>query len=154
MLKIILISFKANVTGIVLAGASGLKSEISKDILGNVLSPLVMAIVDVNYGGRQGFLEAFKLTIQLLSNVKLAMEERKVCEFLERVGKSHPVALGIQEVLHAIDAKALKTLFIYKDIDVYHPTGSHMVDTRLARLRCGSSRCLPRGYRELQGSRI
>ena len=61
-----------NVTGLIIAGAAELKEELNKgEFLGPVLSPLVLNVVDVNYGGNQGFNEAIKLSSSLLGDVQI-----------------------------------------------------------------------------------
>jgi len=117
------------VTGIIIAGAAELKDELRKgEFLGPVLKGIVVGVFDVNYGGEQGFSEAIKLSSSLIGDIALTREEKKLTEIIAKVAKGEPVAIGMREVLEAIEAKAISHLIIFKNFDENHPCGEPMID--------------------------
>jgi len=62
---------KANVTGLVLAGSADFKNDLAQsDLLDLRLQAKIIKIVDVSYGGDNGFNQAIELSADSLSNVK------------------------------------------------------------------------------------
>ena len=62
---------KVTVSGIVLAGSADFKTVLSKsDLFDQRLVAKIITIVDVSYGGEQGFNEAIQLAADSLKNVK------------------------------------------------------------------------------------
>jgi peptide chain release factor subunit 1 len=58
---------KPIITGLVLAGSADFKSELSKsDLFDYRLRPLVLKIVDVAYGGENGFNQAIELSVRII----------------------------------------------------------------------------------------
>ena len=118
------------VTGLIIAGAAEMKEELKKgDFLGPVLSKIVLGVYDVNYGGKQGLNEAIKLSSEFLRNISIVREEKELTELFDKIGKNQPVAIGLQEVVEALEMKAVHKLLIYKDSECKHPSSSiPMVD--------------------------
>ncbi|RKP04473.1 eukaryotic release factor 1 [Thamnocephalis sphaerospora] len=66
---------KVNVTGLVLAGSADFKSVLStSDMFDQRLQAKVLKLVDVSYGGENGFNQAIELSAEVLSNVKFALD--------------------------------------------------------------------------------
>jgi peptide chain release factor subunit 1 len=62
---------KPNVAGLVLAGNSAFKTELSETtVLDQRLKPCILSVLDISYGGENGLNEAISLSSQALSNVK------------------------------------------------------------------------------------
>lgn len=70
---------KPNVTGLVLAGSAGFKNELCEtDMLDKRLLPIIVAVVDVSYGGENGLNEAITHSADALTNVKFVAEKKLV----------------------------------------------------------------------------
>jgi peptide chain release factor subunit 1 len=70
---------KVNVQGLVLAGSADFKTELNtSDLFDGRLVAKVIKIVDVSYGGENGFNQAIELAAESLSNVKFVQEKKCV----------------------------------------------------------------------------
>ena len=68
-----------NVVGIVMAGSADFKTELSQsDMLDQRLAAKILKIVDVSYGGENGFNQAIELATESLGNVKFVQEKKCV----------------------------------------------------------------------------
>jgi peptide chain release factor subunit 1 len=68
---------KVNVQGIVLAGSADFKTELNQsDMFDMRLVAKVIKVVDVSYGGENGFNQAIELAAESLSNVKFVQEKK------------------------------------------------------------------------------
>ena len=70
---------KVNVAGLVLAGSADFKNDLNQsDMFDNRLQSKVIKVVDVSYGGENGFNQAIDLASETLSNVKFIQEKRLI----------------------------------------------------------------------------
>jgi len=77
---------RANVKGLILAGSAGFKAELAKSALFDPrLKGVVLKIVDVAYGGDNGFNQAIELSKEVLKNVKLVQEKKIIGTFMKEV---------------------------------------------------------------------
>lgn len=68
---------KVNCQGIVLAGSADFKTELNQsDMFDGRLVAKVIKVVDVSYGGENGFNQAIELAAESLSNVKFVQEKK------------------------------------------------------------------------------
>jgi peptide chain release factor subunit 1 len=76
---------KCNVSGIIMAGSADFKTVLSgSELFDGRLAAKILKIVDVSYGGENGFNQAIELSADALSNVKFVQEKKliqKVCDF-------------------------------------------------------------------------
>ncbi|KAF9604516.1 hypothetical protein IFM89_007637 [Coptis chinensis] len=77
-----------NVSGLILAGSADLKTELGQS---NIFDPRLQAkilnVVDVSYGGENGFNQAIKLSAEILSNDKFVQEMRLIGKYFEEVSQ-------------------------------------------------------------------
>merc|ERR1711971_129087 len=67
---------KANVSGLILAGSADFKTELSQsDMFDQRLQAKIIKLVDVSYGGENGFNQAIELAAESLANVKFIQKE-------------------------------------------------------------------------------
>jgi len=67
---------KPNCSGLILAGSADFKTELSQsDMFDQRLQSKVIKLVDVSYGGENGFNQAIELSTECLSNVKFIQEK-------------------------------------------------------------------------------
>jgi peptide chain release factor subunit 1 len=70
---------KVNVQGLVLAGSADFKNVLDgSDLFDPRLQTKVLKIVDVSYGGENGFNQAIELAGEALANVKFVQEKKCV----------------------------------------------------------------------------
>lgn len=72
-----------NVKGLVLAGSANFKTELSQsDLFDKRLVATIVSIVDVSYGGENGFNQAITQSSEALGNVKFVQEKKLITKFL------------------------------------------------------------------------
>ncbi|KAM3143840.1 hypothetical protein pb186bvf_004116 [Paramecium bursaria] len=103
---------KANVKGIVLAGSADFKNDLSgTPFFDQRLKPLIIQIVDINYGGEQGLNQAVQLAQEALTEVKYIREKNLVSTFFENIDKDTGlVVYGVQDTMKAVESNTVKTL--------------------------------------------
>lgn len=68
---------KVNVQGLVLAGSADFKTDLAgSDLFDQRLAAKIIKIVDISYGGENGFNQAIELAAESLSNVKFVQEKK------------------------------------------------------------------------------
>ena len=77
---------RPSVAGLVLAGSAEFKNDlVTSDLFDVRLKPLVVAVVDVSYGGDNGFNQAVELASESLANVKFVQERKLINAFFEQI---------------------------------------------------------------------
>lgn len=73
---------KPNVRGLILAGSADFKTELmNSDMFDQRLKRIVVKLVDVSYGGENGFNQAIELSLDTLQDVKFVQEKKTNNEF-------------------------------------------------------------------------
>ena len=76
---------KCNVSGLILAGSAEFKNVLyDSEVFDGRLKAKVLKVVDVSYGGENGFNQAIELSAETLSNVKFIQEKKLISKFLRR----------------------------------------------------------------------
>jgi hypothetical protein len=84
--RIFITNDKVNVSGLILAGSAGFKTELSEsDMFDGRLKAKIIKIVDVSYGGENGFNQAIELSAETLGNVKFIQEKKLICKFFDEI---------------------------------------------------------------------
>jgi peptide chain release factor subunit 1 len=111
---------KVNVAGIILAGSADFKNDLNQsDMFDNRLQAKVIKVVDVSYGGENGFNQAIDLSSETLSNVKFIQEKKLISRYFEEISQdSGRVCYGVEDTLKALDLGACETLIVFEDLDV------------------------------------
>ncbi|KAF2823622.1 peptide chain release factor eRF/aRF subunit 1 [Ophiobolus disseminans] len=111
---------KVNVAGIILAGSADFKTELNQsDLFDNRLQSKVIKVVDVSYGGENGFNQAIELSGETLSNVKFIQEKKLINEYFDHISKnSGKICYGIDDTLKALDAGAAETLIVFENLEI------------------------------------
>ncbi|KAI9027135.1 peptide chain release factor eRF1/aRF1 [Phycomyces nitens] len=110
---------KCIVEGIVLAGSGGLKSELSKSNLFDCrLREKVVGVFNTDHGGKTGFYQAIKLSVNVITERKLLKEKRLLKshheESLKNSGKS---CYGIVNTVNAFKSGLVAHLFIWRNLN-------------------------------------
>ncbi len=111
---------KVNVAGLILAGSADFKNDLNQsDMFDQRLQTKVIKIVDVSYGGENGFNQAIELASETLSNVKFIQEKKLINKYFDEISQdSGKVCYGIDDTLKALDAGAAETLIVFEDLEM------------------------------------
>ncbi|KAF1362197.1 peptide chain release factor eRF/aRF subunit 1 [Lizonia empirigonia] len=111
---------KVNVAGIILAGSADFKNDLNQsDLFDNRLQSKVIKVVDVSYGGENGFNQAIELSSETLGNVKFIQEKKLINEYFDHISKdSGKVCYGVEDTLKALEAGAAETLIVFENLEI------------------------------------
>lgn len=111
---------KPNVSGLVLAGSAEFKQKLSgSDLFDLRLSKIVIKMVDVSYGGENGFNQAIELAADALANVKYVREKKLLTAYFEHISKdTGKFCFGVKDTLAALDLGACKTLIVWENLEI------------------------------------
>ncbi|KAJ7611639.1 peptide chain release factor eRF/aRF subunit 1 [Roridomyces roridus] len=111
---------KVNVTGLVLAGSADFKTELSQsDMFDQRLVAKVIKVVDVSYGGENGFNQAIELAAESLANVKFVQEKKLIQKYFDEISQdTGRYCFGIDDTLKALDLGAIETLIVWENLDI------------------------------------
>ncbi|KAI9168332.1 translation termination factor eRF1 [Blastocladiella emersonii ATCC 22665] len=111
---------KVNVTGLVLAGSADFKTELAQsDMFDQRLQAKIVNIVDVSYGGDNGFNQAIELSAEVLSNVKFIQEKKLINKYFDEISiDSGKYCFGVEDTLKGLDMGAVETLIVWENLDI------------------------------------
>jgi len=109
---------KPIITGLVLAGSADFKSELSKsDLFDYRLRPLVLKIVDVAYGGENGFNQAIELSAESLASVKFIQEKKIIGKYFEEISQdTGKYVFGVSDTMKALEMGAVDILLMWENL--------------------------------------
>jgi len=110
---------RPNVTGLILAGSADFKSELSQsDMFDQRLQAKIIKLVDVSYGGENGFTQAIELSSEVLSNVKFIQEKKLIAKYFDEISlDSGKYCFGVDDTLNALEQGAVETLIVWENLD-------------------------------------
>ncbi|KAF9588359.1 hypothetical protein IFM89_008789 [Coptis chinensis] len=102
----------AQCPGLILAGSADFKTELSQsDMFDPRLQAIILNVVDVSYGGENGFNQAIELSAEILSNVKFVQEKRLIGKYFEEISQDiGKYVFGIDDTLKALEMGAVEIL--------------------------------------------
>lgn len=111
---------KSNVSGLIVAGSADFKSELSaSDMFDPRLRNIILKIVDVSYGGDNGFNQAIELSTEVLQNVKFVQEKKLISAFFEEISQdTGKYCFGVDDTLRALEIGAVHTLIVWENLDI------------------------------------
>ncbi|RIA91965.1 eukaryotic polypeptide releasing factor [Glomus cerebriforme] len=111
---------KVNVTGLILAGSADFKTELSQsDMFDNRLQTKVIKLVDVSYGGENGFNQAIELAAESLANVKFIQEKKLIQKYFDEISQdTGKFCFGVEDTLKGLELGAVETLIVWENLDV------------------------------------
>ncbi|CAM8919014.1 unnamed protein product [Rhodiola kirilowii] len=109
-----------NVAGLILAGSADFKTELSQsDMFDPRLQAKILNVVDVSYGGENGFNQAIELSAEILSNVKFIQEKKLIGKYFEEISQdTGKYVFGVEDTLKALDMGAVETLIVWENMDM------------------------------------
>ncbi|PNW74143.1 hypothetical protein CHLRE_13g587050v5 [Chlamydomonas reinhardtii] len=110
---------RPNVSGLVLAGSADFKTELSQsDIFDPRLQAVVLGVVDVSYGGENGFNQAIELSAEMLANVKFVQEKRLIGRFFEEISQdSGKFVFSVKDTMQCLEMGAVEILIVWENLD-------------------------------------
>jgi peptide chain release factor subunit 1 len=111
---------KPNVAGLVLAGAAEFKAKLnSSDLFDPRLAAIVTKIVDVSYGGENGFSQAIEQSAEALSNVKFVREKKLLANYFTQISRdTGKYCFGVKDTLYALKEGAVEDLIVWESLDL------------------------------------
>lgn len=109
-----------NVSGLILAGSAEFKNDLSKaDAFDQRLQAKVMKLVDVSYGGENGFNQAIELSADVLSNVKFIQEKALLSKYFTEISiDSGKYCFGIDDTMQALEMGAIEILIVWENLEI------------------------------------
>mmetsp|Transcript_4705 Transcript_4705/g.9060 ORF Transcript_4705/g.9060 Transcript_4705/m.9060 type:complete len:435 (+) Transcript_4705:29-1333(+) len=111
---------KPNVSGLVLAGSAEFKAKLNaSDVFDPRLAAIVVKIVDVSYGGENGFSQAIELAAESLSNLKFVKEKKLLSTYFTQISRdTGKYCFGVKDTLNALDQGAVEELIVWENLDM------------------------------------
>ncbi|KRX21829.1 Eukaryotic peptide chain release factor subunit 1 [Trichinella nelsoni] len=115
---------KVNISGLVLAGSADFKSELGQsDMLDQRLQAKILKIVDVSYGGENGFNQAIELSADALHYVKFIQEKKLISKYFDEISQdTGKYVYGIDDTLRGLEMGAVETLICWENLDIIRYT--------------------------------
>ncbi|KAJ1558151.1 Polypeptide release factor (eRF1) in translation termination [Nowakowskiella sp. JEL0078] len=112
---------RCNVEGLVMAGSADFKTELSQsDLFDPRLGTKIIKVVDVSYGGENGFNQAIELSGEVLSNVKFIQEKKLIQKYFDEISQdTGKYCFGIEDTLKALDLGAVEKLIVWENLDTF-----------------------------------
>ena len=107
---------KVNCAGLILAGSADFKTNLSQsDMFDQRLQAKVLQLVDISYGGENGFNQAIELAGDTLSNVKFVQEKKLLAKYFDEITRNDGIdagkfCFGINDTMNALESGACETL--------------------------------------------
>lgn len=111
---------KVNCAGLVLAGSADFKNDLNaSDLFDGRLQTKVIKVVDVSYGGENGFNQAIELAAETLSNVKFIQEKKLITKYFDEISQdTGKVCYGVEDTLKALELGAAEILIVFENLDI------------------------------------
>jgi len=119
--KVFITMDRPNVKGLILAGSAEFKNDLQKsDLFDPRLQPVVLKIVDIAYGGENGFNQAIELSMDTLRSVKFVHEKKVIGRFFDEIAKdSGKYVFGMKDTMEALENGSIDLLIIWENME-YH----------------------------------
>lgn len=111
---------RPNVSGLILAGLADFKNQLEgSDMFDQRLKRIVIGVVDVQYGGENGFNQAIELSQDHLKNVKFMKEKKVINGFFDEIAiDSGKYCFGVKDTMTGLEAGCIETLIVYDELDI------------------------------------
>ncbi|KAF0926832.1 hypothetical protein E2562_027418 [Oryza meyeriana var. granulata] len=109
-----------NVSGLIIAGSADFKTELSQsDMFDQRLRAKILKVVDVSYGGENGFNQAIEISAEELSNVKFIQEKKLIGKYFEEISQdSGKYVFSVDDTMSALEMGAVETLIVWENLDI------------------------------------
>lgn len=78
----------------------------------------MIKVVDISYGGENGFNQAIELAADALADVKFIKEKKLIQAFFDEISQdTNKAVYGVQETLTGLEMGAIETLICWENLD-------------------------------------
>merc|ERR1719183_1678183 len=112
---------RPNITGLIIAGSADFKTELTTSDLfdARLEAILIKPMLDISYGGENGFNQAIELASESLKNVNFIKEKKLISSFLDEVSQdTGKFCFGIKDTMQALDMGAVETLIVWEELNL------------------------------------
>ncbi|XP_057369040.1 eukaryotic peptide chain release factor subunit 1 [Daphnia carinata] len=111
---------KVNIAGLILAGSADFKTELSQsDMFDPRLQVKIIKMVDISYGGENGFNQAIELAAESLANVKFIQEKKLIGRYFDEISQdTGKYCFGVDDTLKALELGAVEILICWENLDI------------------------------------
>ena len=79
----------------------------------------MLKLVDVSYGGDNGFNQAIELSVEVLSNVKFIHEKKLIGKYFDEISQdTNKYCFGVVDTLKALEMGAVDTLIVWENLEM------------------------------------
>mmetsp|Transcript_60911 Transcript_60911/g.98628 ORF Transcript_60911/g.98628 Transcript_60911/m.98628 type:complete len:449 (-) Transcript_60911:128-1474(-) len=110
-----------SVQGLIIAGSADFKTELTTSALfdNRLDAILIKPMLDISYGGENGFNQAIELSSEILKNVKFLKEKKLVSAFLDEVAQdTGKYCFGITDTMQGLEMGAVETVIVWEELDL------------------------------------
>ncbi len=110
---------RPNVKGLILAGSAEFKNDLQKsDLFDQRLQPTVIKVVDIAYGGENGFNQAIELSSDTLRSVKFIHEKKVIGRFFDEIAKdTGKYVFGLKDTMESMESGSIDILMIWENLE-------------------------------------
>lgn len=110
---------KVNCAGLILAGSADFKTELGQsDMFDMRLQAKIIRVVDISYGGENGFNQAIELSAEALGNVKFIQEKKLIGKYFDEISQdTGKYCFGVVDTIKALEMGAVETLILWENLD-------------------------------------
>ncbi|CAD6197655.1 unnamed protein product [Caenorhabditis auriculariae] len=111
---------KVAVTGIVLAGSADFKTVLGQsDMFDQRLQAKIIKIVDIAYGGENGFNQAIELAADTLSKVNFIQEKKMIGAYFDEICQdTGKYVFGVKDTFSTLEMGAVESLICWENLDI------------------------------------
>merc|ERR1712127_435506 len=115
---------KVTTAGLILAGSADFKTELSQsDMFDPRLQGKIIKMVDISYGGENGFNQAIELAAESLANVKFIQEKKLIGRYFDEISQdTGKYCFGVEDTLKALEMGSVETLICWENLDIQRVT--------------------------------
>ena len=122
--KLFVVDNKLIVEGIILAGLADLKNELAEfDKFHTLIKNKIISILDISYGGTNGFNEAIELSKNVIKNTGFIREKNILKEYFNHISRStNKICYGVSDTMKALELGAVDTLIVHDNLELQNYT--------------------------------
>ncbi|CAN0919307.1 Eukaryotic peptide chain release factor subunit 1-3 [Linum grandiflorum] len=79
----------------------------------------ILNVVDVSFGGENGFNQEIEFSSEIWSNVKFLQEKKLIGKYFEEIGQdTGKYVFGVDDTLAALDTGAIEILIVWENLEI------------------------------------
>ena len=79
----------------------------------------IIKLVDVSYGGENGFNQAIELAAESLANVKFIQEKKLIGKYFDEISQdTGKFCFGVDDTLKALEMGAVEILIVWENLEI------------------------------------